>query len=161
MCIFHQKQDVHFLVRFFVLEFAYLYIWTDREPIDKAMPQSFKDKYPKTRVIIDETEIKCQTPSSLLFYSETFFLHKSHMTFKRLVGIAFSGHRTFISQLYACSISDREVTVRSRLLKLPFSLGDVVMAEGLTISDLLEPIDVGLNILCLSETGASIRDCVI
>lgn len=59
------------------------------------------------------------------------------------------------------------MTVRSRLLKLPFSLGDVVMAEGLTISDLLEPIDVGLNILpflglqSLSETGASIRDCVI
>ena len=40
-----------------------------------------------------------------------------------------------------------ELTVRSGLLSLPFSRGDVVMADkGFTISDLLEPIGVGLNI---------------
>ena len=112
-----------------------------------AMPQSFKDEYPKTRVIIDGTEIKCQTPSSLLLHSETYSSYKSHTTFKGLIGIAPSGHITFISQLYAGSISDRELTVRSGLLNLPFSQGDVVMADkGFTISDLLEPIGVGLNI---------------
>ena len=40
-----------------------------------------------------------------------------------------------------------ELTVRSGLLNLPFSCGDVVMVhKGFTISDLLEPIGVGLNI---------------
>ena len=54
---------------------------------------------------------------------------------------------TFISQLYAGSISDRKLLVRSGLLHLPVSQGDVVMADkGLTISDLLEPIGFGLNI---------------
>ena len=111
------------------------------------MPQSFKDKYPKTRVIIDGTEIKCQTPTSLVLHSETYSLYKSHTTFKGLIGIAPSRHITFISQFHASSISDRELTVRSGLLNLPFSQGDVVMADKeFAISDLCEPTDVGLNI---------------
>ena len=134
-------------INFLYFKIGYLNIWPDRETIDKAMPQSFKDKYPKTRVIIDGTEIKCQTPSSLVLHSETYSSYKSHTTFKGLIGIAPSGHITFISQLYAGSISDRELTVRSGLLNLPFSQGDVVMADkGFTISDLLEPIGAGLNI---------------
>lgn len=46
-------------VNFSYLKLGYLNIWSDRQKIDKEMPQSFKDKYPKTRVIIDRTEIKC------------------------------------------------------------------------------------------------------
>ena len=125
------------------LKFGYLNIWPDRSTIDKHMPQSFKDKYLTTRVIIDGTEIKCQTPSSLVLHSETFSSYKSHTTVKGLIGIGPSGHITFISQLYAGSISDREITIRSGLLKLPFTAGDVIMADkGFTISDLLEPIGV-------------------
>ena len=83
----------------------------------------------------------------LLPYFYTVKPIKTHTTFKSLIGIAPSGHITFISQLYAGSISDRELTVRSGLLNLPFDQGDVVMADkGFTISDLLEPIGVGLNI---------------
>ncbi|PFX25908.1 uncharacterized protein LOC111329738 [Stylophora pistillata] len=134
-------------VNFMYLKFGYLNIWPDREAIDKAMPQSFKDKYPKTRVIIDATEIKCQTPSSLVKHSETYSSYKSHTTFKGLIGISPSGHITFVSQLYVGSISDRELTVRSGFLKLPFAFGDIVMADkGFTISDLLEPMGIGLNI---------------
>ncbi|PFX20477.1 hypothetical protein AWC38_SpisGene15079 [Stylophora pistillata] len=140
-------KDLHFLDQFFVLKIWLPQHLAYRETIDKAMPQSFKDKYPKTRVIIDGTEIKCQTPSSLVLHSETYSSYKSHAIFKGVIGIAPSGHITFISQLYAGSISDRELTVRSGLLNLPFSQGDVVMADkGFTISDLLEPIGVGLNI---------------
>ena len=134
-------------INFMYLNFGYLNIWPDREAVNKVMPQSFRDKYPNTRVIIDGTEIKCQTPSSLVLHSETFSTYKSHTTLKGLIGIAPSGHITFISQLYAGSISDRELTVRSGLLNLPFCHGDVVMADkGFTICDLLEPIGVGLNI---------------
>ena len=90
-------------INFLYLKFGYLNIWPGRETMDKAMPLSFRDKYPKTRVIIDGTEIKCQTPSSLVLHSETYSSYKSHTTFKGLIGIAPSGH---ISQLYAGSISD-------------------------------------------------------
>ena len=122
------------------------------------MPQSFKDKCPETKVIIDGTEIKCQTPSSLVSHSETYSTYKSHTTFKGLIGIAPSGHITFVSQMYAGSISNRELTVRSGILKLPFSDGDIVMADkGFKISDLLEPFAVGLNINYYGEGSASTR----
>ena len=135
-------------INFMYLKFGYLNIWPDRDTIDKVMPQSIKDKYPKTRVIIDATEIKCQQmPSSLILHSKTYSSYKSHRTFKALVGIAPSCHIIFISQLYSGSISDRELTIRSGLLKLPFCPGDIVMADkGFTIADILEPLKVGLNI---------------
>ena len=80
-------------------------------------------------------------------HSETYSSYKSHTTFKRLIGIAPNGHIAFISQLFAGSISDRELTARSGLLNLPYSQGDFVMADkGFTTSHLLEPIGVGLNI---------------
>ena len=52
-------------------------------------------------------------PFQLVLHSETFSTYKSHTTFKGLIGIALGGDLTFISQLYAGSISDRELTVRS------------------------------------------------
>ena len=36
-------------INFLYLKFGYLNNWPDRETIDKAMPQSFKDKYPKKK----------------------------------------------------------------------------------------------------------------
>ena len=36
-------------INFLYLKFGYLNNWPDRETIDKAMPQSFKDKYPKNK----------------------------------------------------------------------------------------------------------------
>ena len=33
-----------------------------RKEVDETMPQSFKKKYPKTRVILDATEVKIQVP---------------------------------------------------------------------------------------------------
>ena len=80
-----------------------------------------------------------------MFHSATYSSYNSN--FKGLIGISPSGHITFISQLYAGCISDGEITVRSGLLKLPFSAGDVFMADkGLNITDLLEPMSVRLNI---------------
>ena len=132
---------------FMYLKLQYLNIWADRDTTDKAMPQSFKDKYSKTRVIIDGIETKCQTPSSLVLRSETYSTYKSNTTFKGLIGIAPSGHITFISQLYAGSISHMELAVRSGILKLHFYDSYIVMAnKGFKISDLLEPTGVGFNI---------------
>ena len=76
-------------INFLYLKFGHLNIWPDKETIDKAMPQSFKSfKYSKTRVIIDGTEIKCPTPSSLVLHNETFYTYKSHTTFTDFIGIA-------------------------------------------------------------------------
>ncbi|CAH3117580.1 unnamed protein product, partial [Porites lobata] len=110
------------------------------------MPDSFKEKYSCTRVIIDCTEIRCQMPSSLLLNSKLFSSYKNHVTLKGLVGIAPSGAITFISQLCSGSISDHEIVERSGFLKLEFDNGDTVMADkGFTIGDLLI-LGVTLNI---------------
>jgi len=81
------------------LKFGFFNIWPNREAIDKAMPQSFRDKYPKTMISIDGTEIKCHTPSSLVLHSETYSSYKSHITFKSLIGIAPSGHNIYFPTL--------------------------------------------------------------
>ena len=54
------------------LRFGTINIWPIREKVDKAMLEDFKTKYPKTRVILDCTEIKCQMPRSLLLNSRLF-----------------------------------------------------------------------------------------
>ncbi|CAH3159153.1 unnamed protein product, partial [Pocillopora meandrina] len=133
-------------INYMYLKFGQVSIWPNREVIRATMPDSFKEKYSCTRVIIDCTEIRCQMPSSLLLNSKFFSSYKNHVTLKGLVGIAPSGAITFISQLYSGSISDREIVERSGFLKLEFDNGDTVMADkGFTIEDLL-PLGVTLNI---------------
>ena len=87
--------------------FGTINIWPTRDEIDKTMPD-FKAKYPKTRVILDSTELKWQMPSSLLLNSRLFRSYKNHTTVKGLVGIAPSGAITFLRELYRGSISDRD-----------------------------------------------------
>ena len=133
-------------INYMYLKFGQVSIWPNREVIRATMPDSFKEKYSCTRVIIDCTEIRCQMPSSLLLNSKLFSSYKNHVTLKGLVGIAPSGAITFISQLYSGSISDREIVERSGFLKLEFDNGDTVMADkGFTVEDLL-PLGVTLNI---------------
>ena len=133
-------------INFMYLKLGQLNIWPSRKVVDDYMPHDFKSKYPHTRVIIDCTELKCQMPSSLLLNSELFSSYKNHTTLKGLIGISPAGHITFISELYTGSVSDREITMRSGFLDLPFDANDSVMADkGFTIQELL-PVDVSLNI---------------
>lgn len=84
--------------------------------------------------------------STLYLNGELFSNSKHHTTLKGLIGISCGGAITFISQLYTCSIADREIVVRIALLDLPFQDGDSVMADkGFTIQDLL-PLGTSLNI---------------
>lgn len=63
-------------------------IWASKEEIDSHMTEDFKRLYPKTRVILDCTEIYVQSPSSLLSQSQLYSTYKSSTTLKGLVGIA-------------------------------------------------------------------------
>ncbi|ROJ64727.1 THAP domain-containing protein 2 [Anabarilius grahami] len=62
-------------------------IWMSEEEVKAHLPNEFQD-YPDTQVVIDCTELRCQTPSSLLLQSEVFSTYKSHCTFKGLIGMA-------------------------------------------------------------------------
>ncbi|XP_046874125.1 uncharacterized protein LOC124466350 isoform X2 [Hypomesus transpacificus] len=123
-----------------------LLIWPSRESVNDLMPQCFKSTFPKTRVILDCTEIHVQKPSSKVLNSEIYSHYKGTTTLKSLIGISPSGLITFVSDLYTGSISDKEITRKSGILSL-LEEGDQVMADkGFLIGDLLSDINVSLVI---------------
>lgn len=129
------------------LQLGQLRIWPSREAVNDTMPEDFKLHYPSTRVIIDATEIQCETPKSLVLQSGTFSNYKSRTTYKGLLGITPNGLVSFVSSLYTGSISDKEITQRSGFLDMSFTDGDSVMADkGFLIEDMLKEKNVNLNI---------------
>ncbi|XP_041377798.1 uncharacterized protein LOC121390126 [Gigantopelta aegis] len=114
--------------------------------VQKTMPNKFKKKYPNCRIIIDCTEIFTENPQSLKNKSLMFSHYKSHMTYKALLGISPSGVITFASDLWAGSISDKQLTLNCGILDL-CQRGDSIMADkGFLISDLTIPRGIRLII---------------
>ena len=121
-------------------------VWPSRQQVDTHMPDCFKLVYPKTRVILDCTELRCQTPSALYLNSQLYSHYKGTTTFKGLIGITPSGAVSFVSELYTGSISDNDITRKSGLVDL-LDAGDQVMADkGFTIEKMLAEKHVSLTI---------------
>ncbi|XP_060569442.1 uncharacterized protein LOC132727870 [Ruditapes philippinarum] len=121
-------------------------IWLSRNTIQTLMPEEFKALYPRTRVVIDCTELRTQTPSSLVLNSQAFSNYKGTTTVKCLLGIAPHGSVTFVSTLFTGSMSDVEITKLSGLLEL-IEPGDDIMADkGFTLKKVLQEKGATLNI---------------
>ena len=70
--------------------------------------------------------------------SELYSHYKSSRTFKGLIGITPTGAVSFVSSLYPGSISDKEITKQSNIMRL-IEPGDEVMTDkGFLIEDLLK-----------------------
>ena len=132
-----------------------LKIWPHRNVIIANMPPTFKEKYPNTVIIIDATELRIQTPSSLLRQSQSYSSYKSTNTFKSLIGVDAKGGIVFVSQLYTGSISDKEIVIRSGfldILKSKVAVGEILAADavmadkGFDIGDELKKVNLRLNI---------------
>lgn len=133
-------------INYLDVQLSFLVQWPDRECVLATMPSAFKSKYSNCRVIIDCTEIRTETPSSLQLRSLLYSDYKSHMTYKSLVGISPAGAVTFVSDLYNGSVSDKQITKLSGLVDL-CEEGDSIMADkGFLISDLTTPKGVKLII---------------
>lgn len=63
-------------------------IWMSREQISSSMPEKYSSFSPNVRVILDCTDIFCESPTSLTLHSEIFSKNKSTTTFKGLLGVA-------------------------------------------------------------------------
>ena len=134
-------------VNFLFLQLGSLNIFPTKQIVRDNMASCFKSLYPETRIILDATEITIETPSSLAKQSMSFSSYKQRNTLKGLIGISPTLAVCFVSQLYTGAISDREITERSGVLDLPYDVGDCIMADkGFTISDLVEPKGLKLNI---------------
>ena len=79
-------------------------------------------------ILLDCSEHKVQSPSSMVLQSELYSQHKSHITYKGLIGIAPNGAVTFVSSLYGGSISDKKITRVSGIIPL-LDQHDSVMAD--------------------------------
>ncbi|XP_062620990.1 uncharacterized protein LOC134282606 [Saccostrea cucullata] len=119
--------------------------WPSRELVKKFMPKSFY-KFPRTRAIIDCSEIFIQRPRDPSVNARTYSTYKSHNTFKFLVSITPTGAFNFVSQIWGGNTSDRYITMNSGFLDY-VSPGDEIMADrGFTIRDLLTERHAYLNI---------------
>lgn len=111
------------------------------------MPTDFADKYPKTRIILDATEVPVQKPEDPVCQSATWSSYKNQNTLKTMVGISPRGVVSYISPSYGGATSDRQVMERSSLVQdRPFSPGDAIMADrGILVQDLLASQGVKVN----------------
>ncbi|KAL2089208.1 hypothetical protein ACEWY4_016107 [Coilia grayii] len=112
-------------------------IWIEAEDVKAHLPDDFKE-FSDTQIIVDCTELKCQTPSSPVIQSEMYSPYKSHCTMKALIGIAPHGPITFISSLYEGSISDKEVFRKSGLIDLLTDDMAIMVDKGFLINDLVK-----------------------
>ncbi|KAG9279343.1 hypothetical protein AMEX_G4865 [Astyanax mexicanus] len=110
-------------------------LWIPKEEVKAHLPPEFS-AFPDTQVVLDCTEIFCQTPSSLVLQSEVFSTYKSHTTFKAMIGIAPHGPITFVSALYAGSLSDQEIFKLSGITKLLTADTAIMVDKGFLVDNL-------------------------
>ena len=61
-------------------QFRMLPIWASKQTVINTIPDCFKNEYPRTRVILDCTEIFTEMPTSYRSQSATFSNYKHHNT---------------------------------------------------------------------------------
>ncbi|XP_054599835.2 uncharacterized protein [Nothobranchius furzeri] len=109
-------------------------IWLDEDSVKAHLPDVFQG-YADTRVILDCTELRCQTPNSLLLQSEVFSNYKPHCTFRGLTGIAPHGAATFVSSLYQGATSDKEILKQSGIAALLNPSKAIMVGKGFLVED--------------------------
>lgn len=114
-------------------------MWPSRSAVNYNMPKIFRDNFHSTRVIIDCTEIKTETPSSLQLKSMMYSDYKSHNTLKSLVGISPSGYVTIVSDLWAGSICDKQLAKKCGIIYLCEEGNSIMVDKGFPVSDLTTP----------------------
>ncbi|XP_052469828.1 uncharacterized protein LOC128026625 [Carassius gibelio] len=112
-------------------------IWMSPAAVKASLPPDFNGSYSDTQVVLDCTELRCQTPSSLLLQSEVFSNYKSHCTFKAMVGMSPHGALTFVSALFEGSMSDREVFRQSGITSLLTPDMAIMVDKGFLVDDLV------------------------
>ncbi|XP_040360557.1 uncharacterized protein LOC121048374 [Ixodes scapularis] len=106
--------------------------------VAEKQPKCFRN-FPDTRIVIDGTEIKIQTPSSMNAQRQTFSPYKHGNTMKVLIGATPDGYINFVSKAWGGSVSDREMVLQSGLFAL-LEPGDAIMMDkGFKVFDLLPP----------------------
>ncbi|XP_049912339.1 uncharacterized protein LOC126397530 [Epinephelus moara] len=109
-------------------------IWLSEETVKAHLPDVVHN-YSDTQVVLDCTELRCQTPNSLLLHSEVFSTYKPHCIVKGLIGVAPHGAVTFVSSLYEGSISDKDILKQSSIISLLKPTAAIMVDKGFLVDD--------------------------
>ena len=114
---------------------SFLIHWPSQEIVHNNMPQIFKDLYPRTRCIIDCSEVFIERPCAYQARAKTYSNYKKHNTIKFLIGITPNGAISFLSKCWGGRATDKCITKNSGFLDL-VEHGDVILADrGFNIAD--------------------------
>jgi hypothetical protein len=135
-------------INFMYFQLKEINLWPSRSVVDEFMPTDFFTNFPKTRVILDATEVPIHKPQNVNAQSATFSNYKNKNTLKVMVGCTPRGTVSYISDAYCGSTSDRQIIERSDLLhdKDKFQDHDSIMADrGIMVQDLFAPHNIQVN----------------
>ena len=121
--------------------------WTSREEVSFHCPTDFKLHFPKTRVILDGTEIPILRPTDPVAQRATWSSYKNRNTAKVVVGITPGGLVSYVSPAYGGSTSDRQIVERSNLMRMCDPYDEIMVDKGFNVDDLFLPYRVKVNIL--------------
>ncbi|XP_043214851.1 uncharacterized protein LOC122378167 [Amphibalanus amphitrite] len=102
--------------------------WPSKEEVLNWMPKSFK-KFPKTRVILDCTEVVVEKCHCLNCRVRTYSQYYSDHTIKFMVGCAPCGSISFVSSAYVGRVSDKFIFNDSGITQLLEPYIDAVMVD--------------------------------
>ena len=109
-----------------------------------SLPGSFS-LFGNCRMVIDCTDIRIASPSLMSVQKLTYSSYRGMNSFKALVGVAPNAVITFVSDMYAGSVSDKAIVQKCGILS-HLNAGDLILAdEGFLIQDMI-PSGVSVNI---------------
>ena len=155
ICIQSVSTLVNSWIDFMFTTLGRLPMWPHRDVLTQNMPKKYRSQFPTTFAILDCTEIRIQTPSSLALQSETYSNYKSTNTLKSLIIVDPRGSVMFCSTLFTGCISDKEIVKKCGILPLLTNLiehgylkqGDGLMADkGFLIQQEVEALGLKLNL---------------
>lgn len=117
---------------------------------EKNKPDCY-EPFPNLRCVIDSTDIKIQKPTNMDQQSHTFSKYKAHNIVKFLIATSLYGGLSFISEGMEGVISDRQLFLKSGIIK-HLNTGEALMCDrGFDMEE--DPNDIGVDILVPAHLG--------
>ena len=133
-------------INFMYIRWRQINIFPSRELVKFYMPESFRQDFANTRLIIDGMEVPIQKPSKPAAQQITYSTYKNRNTLKTIIGITPGGLTSYIPDTHGGSASDRLLVERSNLTRI-CDPGDSIMCDkGFDVQDIFAPFDVAINV---------------
>ncbi|KAJ8677501.1 hypothetical protein QAD02_013288 [Eretmocerus hayati] len=122
------SHNVSYMIQLLAAILDQFIYWPSREQCTRSLPKCFS-KFPKTRIVLDCTEIPVEKPHCLKCRLRWYSHYKGCETVKLLVGMDPCGVISYMSDSYGGRISDKEIFNQSGLLDRLDPGRDAIMVD--------------------------------